>query len=212
MNRKWVIFDVMGVIFKVGDDTNDLLVPFVWRYNKSITREEINDEYIKASSGVMTSVEFWKKMRAVAEGEEERICEEYLDTCLTVDEKFISIAKVLKEKYNLAILSNDVSEWSEYLRKKYDIDSVVTLSVISGDVKVRKPNKEIYDIILEQTGAAPKDCIFIDDRTKNLTPAKERGMHTIKFNRERQTSDDNDDICITDFEELYGILASLWGG
>jgi len=27
MSTKWVILDVMGVIFEVGDDTNDLLVP-----------------------------------------------------------------------------------------------------------------------------------------------------------------------------------------
>ena len=30
---EWVVFDVMGVVFTVGDDTNDLLVPFIWERN-----------------------------------------------------------------------------------------------------------------------------------------------------------------------------------
>ena len=33
MLSKWILFDAMGVIFKVGDDTNDLLVPYVQKIN-----------------------------------------------------------------------------------------------------------------------------------------------------------------------------------
>jgi len=38
---RWIIFDAMGVIFEVGDDTNELLVPFVQERNREITREAI---------------------------------------------------------------------------------------------------------------------------------------------------------------------------
>lgn len=43
--QKRIFFDVMGVLFTVGDDTNDLLVPFVTARNKTITRAEICEEY-----------------------------------------------------------------------------------------------------------------------------------------------------------------------
>lgn len=34
--KKWIVFDAMGVIFKVGDDTNELLVPYIKKLNKGI--------------------------------------------------------------------------------------------------------------------------------------------------------------------------------
>ena len=43
--KKWVVFDAMGVIFEVGDDTNDLLVPFVQEHHR-ISKERINELYI----------------------------------------------------------------------------------------------------------------------------------------------------------------------
>jgi len=43
MSTKWVILDVMGVIFEVGDDTNDLLVPYIQKMDKMISAEKINE-------------------------------------------------------------------------------------------------------------------------------------------------------------------------
>lgn len=165
MKEKWIIFDVMGVIFKVQDDTNDLLVPFIKKRNNLISKEYINDIYLDASLGRITSDEFWEKMNLCETGKEKKIYKEYLDTCLTIDEDFIETAKRLKKDYNLAILSNDVSEWSSYLRNKYGINELVEFSVISGDVKCRKPNMDIYDIAVGQMESACALSILIIDRT-----------------------------------------------
>lgn len=200
--KKWIIFDAMGVIFKVGDDTNDLLVPFVQERNKIITQEEINKVYMDASLGKITSGEFWKKMNIPESEKEKDPCIEYLDSCLTLDENFIEVAKELKDNYNLAILSNDVGEWSAYLRKKYKIDEIVEFSVISGDVKCRKPNVEIYQIAIKQTGVEARDCVFIDDRDKNLVPAIEQGMHSIKFLRDEESTTLENISVINNFLEL----------
>ncbi len=52
-------FDVMGVIFEVGDDTNDLLVPYIQKIDSEISKEKINEVYIKASLGKISSRQFW---------------------------------------------------------------------------------------------------------------------------------------------------------
>ncbi len=59
MLDKWIIFDAMGVIFTVGDDTNELLVPFVMERNKDLTREYINEVYRSASLGEISSNELY---------------------------------------------------------------------------------------------------------------------------------------------------------
>lgn len=59
---KNIVFDVMGVIFKVGDDTNELLVPFLQKINNSLSRSFINEKYIDASLGEISSKDFWFSM------------------------------------------------------------------------------------------------------------------------------------------------------
>ena len=181
--KNWIFFDVMGVVFEVGDDTNDLLVPFIMERNKQISKEKINEFYMEASLGKISSDEFWEKC-GLKNSKEHDYCKEYLDSKLTLDPNFIPIAKKLSEKYNIGLLSNDVSEWSLYLREKYGINSITKINIISGDVNFRKPSKKIYEIAIEKSGEKTENIYFIDDRDKNLVVPNELGMNIIRFNRD----------------------------
>ncbi len=208
--KKWIIFDVMGVIFTVGDDTNDLLFPFVQQRNKFITREELNNTYMDASLGKITSEEFWRRTGICQRGDEQEVCKEYLDTCLKIDENFMQIARRLKNGYNLAVLSNDVSEWSAYLREKFAIDDVIEFSIISGDVKCRKPDIEIYQLAVNKAKVNAADCVFIDDRDKNLIPAMDLGMKVIRFLRDDDSARLRGVQSISSFLELENMLKNIW--
>lgn len=52
MSTKWIIFDAMGVIFEVGDDTNDLLVPYIQNKNNMISAETKHEEKKEENSYV----------------------------------------------------------------------------------------------------------------------------------------------------------------
>ncbi|MDE6551309.1 MAG: HAD family phosphatase [Clostridia bacterium] len=183
---KNVIFDVMGVVFVVGDDTNDLLVPFVNKINNTITKEKINNLYLDASLGKITSREFWLNI-GIEESEIQNIEKKYLDENLIIDSKMIDVIKLLKAKgYKIGFLSNDVSEWSNYLRKKYKLTSLLDYCVISGDVGLRKPDESIYNYLIQEYNVIPKESIFIDDRIKNLIPAENLGFNTILFDRDNR--------------------------
>ena len=210
MKKKWIIFDVMGVIFTVGDDTNELLVPYVQKIDENCTRERINEVYLEASLGRITSHEFWNHLGCVSDNNYKEIEKTYLDECLTLDEQFIESAHRLKEDYNLAILSNDVSEWGLYLREKYGINDVVEFSVISGDVGYRKPSKGIYKLALEKANVAPENCIFIDDRDKNLIPAQNLGMKVIRFLRDDTECGLKNVVAASSFTELEKNISKVW--
>jgi putative hydrolase of the HAD superfamily len=51
--------------------------------------------------------------------------------------------------------------------------------VISGDVGIRKPAREIYELGAEEIDLAPTACVFVDDLPFNLVPATELGMATV---------------------------------
>ncbi len=54
-------------------------------------------------------------------------------------------------------------------------------AVVSGDEGVIKPHRRIYEIVLERTGLAAHDLLFIDDSAANIAAAAEMGFHTHHF-------------------------------
>ena len=102
----WVIFDMMGVIFEVADDVNDLLVPYIQGRDSSLSSKRIDELYTKASLGRISSYDLWSQLGF--ESEYPDIERDYLDSCLKLDPEFVDIVRSLKESYSLAVLSNDV--------------------------------------------------------------------------------------------------------
>jgi epoxide hydrolase-like predicted phosphatase len=51
--------------------------------------------------------------------------------------------------------------------------------VISGEAGVRKPSPEIYALGARAIELEPGACVFVDDLTFNLPPARELGMATV---------------------------------
>jgi putative hydrolase of the HAD superfamily len=203
---KWVVFDVMGVVFTVGDDTNDLLVPFIWERNAGISREAINEIYIRASLGQVTSRQFWDEVGLGRDYPE--VERAYLDTRLTIDEGFLPAARRLSGRgFSIGLLSNDVREWSAYMRAKHSMDFLAGVT-ISGDVGIRKPDAGIYERFLRDAGVRARECVFIDDRCKNLAAARALGFRTIRFARQPEESDFVPDATVTGFGQLEDRIAN----
>ena len=64
---------------------------------------------------------------------------------------------------------------------------VVVESAIEG---LRKPDPRIYALTLERLAVAAHDAVFLDDIGRNLKPAREMGMITIKVDDEVQALDE----------------------
>lgn len=51
--------------------------------------------------------------------------------------------------------------------------------VVSGDVRLLKPDPAIYRLLLDRYGLDAGDCVFIDDSLPNVESARAVGMHAI---------------------------------
>src|SRR5579859_2335715 len=69
--------------------------------------------------------------------------------------------------------------------------------VISGEVGIRKPAREMYVMGAERIGMAPTKCVFVDDLPFNLDPAAALGMATVHHTTAAQT--------IAELEGLLGV-------
>ena len=199
---KFIIFDVMGVIFTVGDDVEDLLIPYIRSLKPGTNVQSVKDAYLAASLGIMPSREFWVLM-GFKQSDVKEIERNYLEKSFTLDAGFLPCAKALTSRYGLALLSNDVSEWSKYIRDFYDIEPLFDAAFISGDLGVRKPDPKIYEMALDALGARPSECVFIDDMPERVDAARELGISSILFER---VGHDYSGLRVRTFDQLTQLL------
>jgi HAD superfamily hydrolase (TIGR01509 family) len=93
-----------------------------------------------------------------------------------------------------------LSNWS---REKFDLvkEELVFLPllqdyVISGDAGITKPDKRIYQMLLERIGRPAAECIFIDDSEENVVAAEELGIRAILYRSPEQLSRELTDMGI----------------
>ena len=82
------------------------------------------------------------------------------------------VARVRAAGLRTAVLSNS---WAnEYPREGWDelFDTVV----ISGEVGMRKPERAIYELVLDRLALPAAACVFVDDLAANVAAAVEVGM------------------------------------
>ena len=53
--------------------------------------------------------------------------------------------------------------------------------VFSCAERVRKPDREIYELAAERLGCAPEQAVFIDDKQEYIKGAEEAGLRAIVF-------------------------------
>ena len=181
---KILLIDMYGVIIK---ESKGYFVPYTLQ--KFETSEHgkikriIRDEqcFTKAQKGELTSKEF---LSYLGYDFPEKTMEDYLKNYLTLDENFKNFAEKYSRIYDFCLLSNDVLEWSEFLTDYYQINHYFKEKIVSGEVHMRKPDKEIFVYTLEKLGCNAAQCVFVDNSVNNLLVAEELGMKTILFNRD----------------------------
>lgn len=91
-----------------------------------------------------------------------------------------AIRRLRDEEYLVAALTNnwairdDLHNRLDQLRDEFDY------FIESHKVGFRKPEPEIYNLILDEMSVRAKDVVFLDDLGQNLKPARAMGMFTIK--------------------------------
>lgn len=175
-NTKCLVLDAMGVIFESADDVAELLIPFIADHDGCRDEDRIQAAYLEASLGSISAEEFWAQVDLPAQLEDDYLARFKLNPGVQA-----LLALASDNAVPVWCLSNDVGRWSEKLRNNLAIQPLLAGSVISGDVGVRKPEREIYRMLLESCGCRIEDLLFVDDRDKNVIAARELGIDSILF-------------------------------
>ncbi len=174
-----LVLDAMGVIFSSADDVAELLIPFIAEKSGTCDEDLIQSAYLQASLGQISPDDFWHQVGVASDLEDEYLSRHTLNPGIT---ELMSLAK----RNGIAVwcLSNDVGRWSDKLRSNHCLEILLNGSIISGDVGVRKPDNEIYEILIHSSGCRIDEILFVDDREKNVIASRQLGMETIMFKTE----------------------------
>jgi putative hydrolase of the HAD superfamily len=116
--------------------------------------------------------------------------EDFADTLwegLSPNEPMIELMAALRaEGLRMALLTNNVREWELRWRAMAPIDDIFELVVDSAFVGVRKPEPEIYELVVQGLGVAAEDCLFIDDIEVNCEAARAIGMSAVVYRSAEQ--------------------------
>ncbi len=66
--------------------------------------------------------------------------------------------------------------------------------VVSGFVQMVKPNKDIYEYLLQEYNLVASECVFIDDRKENIETARAIGMKGIVLESYAQAAAELDEL------------------
>lgn len=103
----------------------------------------------------------------------------------------VEILLFLKERgYPLHGLSNWSVEKFHLVRPRYSFFGWFETIVLSGEVKLVKPDPRIFRLLLERINRRAEECVLIDDSAANITVARSLGFQTIRFRSPDQLRDE----------------------
>lgn len=182
---KNIVFDIGRVLINFEPEA----------YLKGIFDEE---NLIKEVHKIIFESEEWKKLdRGV-------ICEREAEEafCLRNPKYDVHIKKAMKGWHSMLTPISDTVEVLKELKKKgyklyalsnyhreafkatYENNSFFRLldgRVISYEINKLKPEREIYEALIEKYKLVPEETLFIDDTKANILGAKNAGIHGIIF-------------------------------
>ncbi len=116
------------------------------------------------------------------------------NTTIYVRPEMVEYILELKKKYKIALLSNFTAGLEMFLNDIFNIYHLFDIVVSSYNVKMRKPNPEIYMHTLEQLGLKPDETVFIDDMEENTIAAEALGIKSIIFKDSKQCKEELEQI------------------
>lgn len=129
----------------------------------------------------------------------------------------ISIHPELKEylmncDHRIAVLTNGDNEHQRRKLRALGVFEFVDEKYIytSGEIGVSKPDRRVFEYVIDKWGGKPSDWFYIGDSYVNdMQGAKNAGLHTIYMNRHRNQEGDACDYIVYSDAQLLELLKTL---
>jgi glucose-1-phosphatase len=197
MGIKNIIFDLGGVIINL--DINQTIFQFnalsKIPFESIYTQAKQNDLFNLFDKGKISENDFFKELKTLINyaGKREPILDAWNAMLLDIPERRLDTLVEAKNKYNTFLLSNTcephikvfeadlysthgVKNFEDYFDKLY----------YSCRVGLRKPDKEIFEMVLQENDLLPEETVFIDDSEQHVKGAGDCGINAFLLEKNKE--------------------------
>ena len=170
MNKELIIFDFFGVI------STEVYPVWAKRYFSEDEKLAVRNEIInKGDKGELSEKEVFFRLSKIVNEESNKILNDWLEIAV-INQELVDFIIELKKKYKVILLSNATGEFLHRILERIDVKAMFDMMIISSEVKMVKPDKEIFEYALRQMNIDAEKAIFIDDNIKNIKGAALAGI------------------------------------
>ena len=187
---KKIVFDLGGVL--CGLDAERCIRAFhqIGAEEVAVYVEEhrVEDLFLQSELGYITTEEFCEEVRRITQRpiDDEKIVWAWNELLTGITPERRQAVMELSKTYRLFILSNtNDMHWKKWeassllpLKGEVFKDGVFEKCFLSYELHLAKPQREIFEAVLQQADIKADETLFIDDSLKNCQAAEALGIHT----------------------------------
>jgi HAD superfamily hydrolase (TIGR01509 family) len=175
-----VIFDFFGVLRTDGYKA--------WLTHQNIPHEGAYYDLSRRSDlALLNEEEFFQELSELVG---RTVTKDEMDQSTAIYADVVAIAEKVGETYPTGLLSNAPGEYLRTILANNDLERLFKTIVISSEIGMVKPDRNIFEYILDKMDATPEETIFIDDSPLNVEGAKAVGINAIRFESPEQLKKD----------------------
>lgn len=170
-----LIFDCFGVL--TGDSWKEFLATL-----PETKREEVRQIHRAYDRGFVGYQDFREQAQSIASADKTAIDAIFLHTTEGhKNTQLLQHINHLHQTYKTGILSNAGTAWMRDTFLSSEENSYFDDMILSFEVGLSKPDRQIYQLACERLSVQPQEVIFIDDLEPFCAAAREYGMHAIQY-------------------------------
>ncbi len=112
-----------------------------------------------------------------------------------------ALSKLKKEGYKLALASNSIAETIKLMMRKSCLDKYLEFCLSNQDVKLSKPNPEIYLKAIHKLNLNPKECLILEDNDHGKKAAIDSGAWLLEI----------ENIWDVNYQNIYDRIRTIEG-
>lgn len=182
---KNIVFDLGNVLFRFDpkEILDDLFEEELIKKKiiKDVFKTKIWADLDRGTISYNDACRIWLNNNPDLKGELMLLLENWHKYLTPIEENISFLYRLKSKGKNLYVLSNFHEHAFNYIRTRYSFFELFDGMVISYQVKLLKPEKEIYNLLIENYNLIPEQTIFIDDSLENVKAAEEVGIKGILY-------------------------------
>ncbi len=187
-NISTIIFDLGGVLCDL--DIDRCILNFkqlgLENFEHYLNNFGQSGFFMQLEKGLITAAEFRDEVRTLTSKPltDEQINEAWNSFLVGIPTEKLDLIIELRKKFRIVLLSNtNIIHFPDTVARFFTYNGMSTSDYfdkcyLSYEMKMAKPDEEIFNALLEAEQVSANECLFLDDGQKNIEQAAKLGIQT----------------------------------